>query len=305
MNIIDKVPDFLAENEIIKNNITPMVINQFFITNDPNHWSYKWINDLISSDFKLSENNCQIINANLLEIILQSTRLATLLISPKDYYFKMSCILRLLSNQQIQEISNIRQLKSIVKQYPEYKPFMVQLVHDLNVGSPSKAEYIHLILRTINLVFSAYEKDSIWKNTLKDFNVNHFITILKESNSKAMLKERIIAAQHNHQEDIISINPNLNDFLLWVDPCYNSLSKSLDQKTFSRAFVNFVLKFVSDSNDLVPVAKGLLTSAGCVYLNKLLSIDDGLPAINNDLNLLQNKLSDVMGYRGVINKPDF
>ncbi|KAL6936770.1 hypothetical protein ACO0OL_001320 [Hanseniaspora opuntiae] len=305
MNIIDKVPDFLAENEIIKNNITPMVINQFFITNDPNHWSYKWINDLISSDFKLSENNCQIINANLLEIILQSTRLATLLISPKDYYFKMSCILRLLSNQQIQEISNIRQLKSIVKQYPEYKPFMVQLVHDLNVGSPSKAEYIHLILRTINLVFSAYEKDSIWKNTLKDFNVNHFITILKESNSKAMLKERIIAAQHNHKEDIISINPNLNDFLLWVDPCYNSLSKSLDQKTFSRAFVNFVLKFVSDSNDLVPVAKGLLTSAGCVYLNKLLSIDDGLPAINNDLNLLQNKLSDVMGYRGVINKPDF
>ncbi|CAI8501173.1 unnamed protein product [Hanseniaspora opuntiae] len=199
MNIIDKVPDFLAENEIIKNNITPMVINQFFITNDPNHWSYKWINDLINSDFKLGENNCQIISANLLEIILQSTRLATLLISPKDYYFKMSCILRLLSNQQIQEISNIRQLKSIVKQYPEYKPFMVQLVHDLNVGSPSKAEYIHLILRTMNLVFSAYEKDSIWKNTLKDFNVNHFITILKESNSKAMLKERIIAAQHNHQ----------------------------------------------------------------------------------------------------------
>ncbi|KAL6934014.1 hypothetical protein ACO0R3_001797 [Hanseniaspora guilliermondii] len=305
MNIIDKAPDYLSENPIMKNSITPMVINQFFITNDPNHWSYKRITDLNKNDFKLNDENCQIISANLLEIIFQSIRLTTLLISPKDYYFKMSCILKLLTIQQIKEVSNIKQLKSIIKQYPEYKSFMVQLIRDLNAAVPTKSEYVHLILRTMNLVFDAYEKDDIWKTALQEFSIDHIITILKESNNKVLLKEKILVAQNNYKPDFMSINPNLNDFLLWVDSCYNSLSKSLDQKTFSRAFVNFVLKFVSDSNDLVPVAKGLLTSAGCVYLNKLLSIDEGRLAINNDLKLLQNKLSDVLGYRGVINKPDF
>ncbi|GMM39894.1 putative DNA/RNA helicase [Hanseniaspora uvarum] len=307
MNIIEKAPDCIIENElIIKNHLTPMVINQFFITNDVNHWSFKLIRDLVERDnLKLNADNCEIINQIVLEIIFQSMRLTTLLISTKDYYFKMSCILMLLSTEQIKEITNIKQVKSIYKQYPEYKAFLPQLITDLNAASSSKSDYIHVLLRTLNLVFSVYEKDAIWKDVLKNYNITHFIAILKESDKKMMLKEKILISQDNYKINYLNFNPNLNDFVLWIDTFYNSLSKSLDQKSFSRSFVNFVLKFVSESTQLTPIAKGLLTSAGCVYLNKLLSIDDETVTGNNDLNLLQNKLTDVIGYRGVINKPDF
>ncbi|KAL6928713.1 hypothetical protein ACO0SA_002042 [Hanseniaspora valbyensis] len=300
-------PNCIKITNLVKENmILPAIINQHFKNTDSTNWTSEILKDLSIKNSIISYKECNVLTPIIFELVNESIKTQTNIITKQQYYFKIAPILQILDKDVLSNFFNLKQLNSINKSYPNYRPFLHQVIADLNDKSDNSL-YLHYLFRIIKIVFQKFGEKT-WTLYLKDVKVEHFAMFLRAQHSKLVLKQQIIKSQDRLSVDLFDSLPHLSDFIEWVNEFFYSLKTSLDMLFFSRSYVNFVLKFVDENYQFQNIPTGLLTCSGCVYLNKLLSINDeneqnGIS--NNNMIYLEDKLTDVLPYRGVMNKETF
>lgn len=290
---------------IIKQNlILPAIISDYFSSTENNSWSSDIMKSIIEKETIITAEECNVLSLIVLELVNQSIKFEKQVMSKDNYYLKIAGVLQIMNEDSLKEFFSLNQLTSINKAYPNYKPFLIKLILDLS--EKPNATPLYLLFRIMKIIFQKLGK-SIWSLFLKDFKVEHFVIVLRAPESKLVLKQQIIHSQGRLNCDLFDSQPHLSDFIEWVNYFYYSLNASLDMLFFSRTYVNFVLKFVDENHQLQSIPKGLLTCSGCIYLNKLLAVDEGdeKQEISGTITYLEDKLNEVIPYRGVMNKESF
>ncbi|XBW36867.1 hypothetical protein QEN19_002446 [Hanseniaspora menglaensis] len=307
LNDIIAVHPYAIKNlPLLKENILlPAVIHQYFASDEKDHWSSEILYEAITAKKTVGNESLKIHDLLTAELINQSIKLERNEISINKYYFKIAPIFEIITLQMLTDFLKLKQQQSITKSYPNYRPFMTRALLAMN-NKDNCSSSLHHILRTIKIIFSMYKKD-IWRLILTELKVETFLLLWRTPENKNMLKIAMINSQQRLNVDLFDQQPHLSDFIEWINVFYYSLSTSLDKLFFSRNYVNFVLKFVDEKNDLNMIPKGLLTCSGCIYLNKLLSInnEEEKNVVSNPITYLEDKLNDVLPYRGVMNKQSF